>query len=143
LYLADRTSEALETILEAEAIVERSGFREWHAELHRLRGVFLTAIGSDETPIETSFCEAIRIAREQKHLRNSTNTVTQKKESYSIQDRIRTNRLFNTACHQDDYIKVLAILEKISEDVFGRIRLLLMWYSNGLARCQFQKYLRM
>ncbi len=68
LYLADRTSEALETILEAEAIVERSGFREWHAELHRLRGVFLTAIGADETHIETSFCEAIRIAREQKSI---------------------------------------------------------------------------
>ena len=68
LYLADRTSEALETILEAEAIVERSGFREWHAELHRLRGVCLTAIGADETHIETSFCEAIRIAREQKSI---------------------------------------------------------------------------
>ena len=36
------------------------------AELHRLRGVFLTAMGADETQIEASFCEAIRIAREQK-----------------------------------------------------------------------------
>jgi hypothetical protein len=68
LYLADRTSEALKTLMEAEAIVERSGFREWHAELHRLRGVFLTAIGADKTHIETSFCEAIRIAREQKSI---------------------------------------------------------------------------
>ena len=31
-------------------------------------GVFLTAIGADETHIETSFCEAIRIAREQKSI---------------------------------------------------------------------------
>jgi hypothetical protein len=36
------------------------------AELHRLRGVFLAALGGDETQIETSFCAAIRIAREQK-----------------------------------------------------------------------------
>ncbi|MGB7790734.1 MAG: hypothetical protein WBL39_05950 [Terrimicrobiaceae bacterium] len=64
LHLADRTSEALETIKEAEALVERSGARYWFAELHRLRGAFLTAIGADETQIEASFCAAIRIARE-------------------------------------------------------------------------------
>ena len=66
LHLADRTSEALEAIREAEALVERSEERWWCAELHRLRGVFLTAIGADETQIEASFCEAIRIAKEQK-----------------------------------------------------------------------------
>ena len=33
--------------------------------LHRLRGVFLTAMGADETQIEASFREAIRIAKEQ------------------------------------------------------------------------------
>ena len=66
LHLADRTSEALEAIREAEALVERSGERWWCAELHRLRGVFLTALGADETQIEASFCEAIRIAKEQK-----------------------------------------------------------------------------
>ena len=66
LYLANRASEALETIKEAEALVERSGERWWSAELHRLKGVFLAAMGADETEIEASFCEAIRIAREQK-----------------------------------------------------------------------------
>jgi hypothetical protein len=35
-------------------------------ELHRLRGVFLAAIGADDTKIEASFFEALRIAREQK-----------------------------------------------------------------------------
>jgi len=65
LHLADRTSEALEAISEAEAVVERSEDW-WSAELHRLRGVFLAAIGTDEAQIEASFCEAIRIAREQK-----------------------------------------------------------------------------
>jgi predicted ATPase len=65
LHLGDRTSEALETISEAEKAVERSEEREWCAELHRLRGVFLTAIGAEETQIEASFCEAIRIAKEQ------------------------------------------------------------------------------
>jgi len=38
----------------------------WCPELHRLRGVFLAAMGTEETQIEASFCEAIRIAKEQK-----------------------------------------------------------------------------
>jgi len=39
LYLAHRTSEALEAIREAEALVERTGERNWYAELPRLGGV--------------------------------------------------------------------------------------------------------
>jgi hypothetical protein len=66
LHLADRTSESLEAIREAEALVERSEERWFCAELHRLRGVFLAAMGVDESQIEASLCEAIRIAREQK-----------------------------------------------------------------------------
>ena len=68
LYFADRTFEALEAIREAEAVVERSEGRWWCAELHRLRGVFLAAVGADETQIEASFCEAIRIANQQKSI---------------------------------------------------------------------------
>ena len=66
LHLADRTSEALETINEAVAIAERFEHGYWSAELHRLRGVFLATLGANETQIEASFCEAIRIAKEQK-----------------------------------------------------------------------------
>jgi hypothetical protein len=66
LYLADRTFEALEAINEAEAIAERFEYHYFSAELHRLRGVFLTALGADETQIEVSFCAAIRIAKKQK-----------------------------------------------------------------------------
>ena len=66
LHLAHRTSKALETIREAETLVERSGERCWCAELHRLCGVFLASLGADETQIQASFCEAIRIAKEQK-----------------------------------------------------------------------------
>jgi predicted ATPase len=66
LYLASRTSEALEAISEAEALIERFEDRSWRAELHRLRGVFLAAMGAGEAQIESSFCEAIRIAKEQK-----------------------------------------------------------------------------
>ena len=66
LYLADRTSEALEAISEAEALVERFEDRHWCAELHRLRGMFLAAVDADETQIEASFGEAIRIAKQQK-----------------------------------------------------------------------------
>jgi predicted ATPase len=66
LHLADRTFEALEAINEAEALAERFEQRYFSAELHRLRGVFLVAIGVDETQIEASFQEAVRIAKEQK-----------------------------------------------------------------------------
>ncbi len=63
LYLAQRASEALEAISEADALAERFEQRDYYADLHLLRGVFLTAIGADETQIEASFGEAIRIAR--------------------------------------------------------------------------------
>jgi adenylate cyclase len=66
LFVADRPSEALKAIREAEALAERSEERCWSAELHRLRGVFLAARGAEEAEIESSFREAIRIAREQK-----------------------------------------------------------------------------
>jgi serine/threonine protein kinase/tetratricopeptide (TPR) repeat protein len=66
LYLADRTSAALEAIREAQVMVERFEERWWLAELHRLRGVFLAAAGASEFQILASFGEAIRIAKEQK-----------------------------------------------------------------------------
>jgi hypothetical protein len=68
LHLADRTSEALAAINEAEVLVERFENRYWCAEMHRLRGVFLTAMGAGEPQIEASFHEAIKIAREQKSI---------------------------------------------------------------------------
>ena len=66
LHLADRSSEALEAIKEAEALIERSGERWLYAELYLLRGVFLTAVGAHEAQIEASFCAAINTAKEQK-----------------------------------------------------------------------------
>jgi serine/threonine protein kinase len=66
LYLADRTSKALETISEAETLAEKFEVGWWYGELRRLRGVFLAATGAEEARIEALFQEAIRIAREQK-----------------------------------------------------------------------------
>jgi ATP/maltotriose-dependent transcriptional regulator MalT len=68
LHLGDRTSEALEAINEAEPMAERFEQRYWSTELHRLRAVFLTALGAEETQIEASFQEAIRTAKEQKSI---------------------------------------------------------------------------
>jgi serine/threonine protein kinase len=68
LHLANRTSEALAAIAEAEAVAQRTEERECFAELHRLKAVFLTALGADETQIEASFCAAIRIAKQQKSI---------------------------------------------------------------------------
>jgi serine/threonine protein kinase/tetratricopeptide (TPR) repeat protein len=68
LHLAHRTSEALKTVKEAEALAKRSEERWWCAELYRLRGVFLATLGADETQIEASFCEAISTAKQQKSI---------------------------------------------------------------------------
>jgi predicted ATPase len=68
LHLADRTSEALEAINEAQALAEMFEQRFCCAELHRLHGVFLAATGAEEAQIEASFCEAIRTAKEQKSI---------------------------------------------------------------------------
>jgi tetratricopeptide (TPR) repeat protein len=68
LHLAGRTSEALEAISEAETVAERFEQRHFCAELHRLRGVFLAALGAEGTQIEASFSAAIKIAREQKSI---------------------------------------------------------------------------
>jgi tetratricopeptide (TPR) repeat protein len=66
LHLADRTSEAFAATNEAVAIAERIENRYWSAELYRLRGVLLATLGAEASQIEASFCEAIRIAKEQK-----------------------------------------------------------------------------
>jgi hypothetical protein len=68
LYLAGGTREVLETIEKAEALGDRYEERNWCAEPHSLRGVFLAALGAEGTQIDASFCEAIRIAREQKSI---------------------------------------------------------------------------
>jgi predicted ATPase len=68
LHLADRTSEALEAIDEAQALAERFEQSRYLSELHRLRGVFLTAMGAEETNIEASFRAAISTAKQQKSI---------------------------------------------------------------------------
>ncbi|MBV8968137.1 MAG: protein kinase, partial [Verrucomicrobia bacterium] len=72
LYLADRTSEALGVIREAEGLAERQEERWWCAELHRLEGVFLTAIGADQRQIQASFGAAIKTATKQKSISLAT-----------------------------------------------------------------------
>jgi predicted ATPase len=79
LHLAGRTREALDAIKEAETLVERWEERWWCAELHRLRGSFLAAMGAEETQIEASFQEAIRAAKEQK----SVSLATRAEASYA------------------------------------------------------------
>jgi hypothetical protein len=68
LHLANRISEALTVLQEAEGVIERFENRSWSAELHRLRGVCLEAMSTDEAQVETSYCAATRIARVQKSI---------------------------------------------------------------------------
>jgi hypothetical protein len=79
LHLADRTPDALEAITEAEAVIERSEERWFYAELHRVRGVFLAAIGADEAQTEASFCAATSTAKKQK----SVSLEKRAKETYA------------------------------------------------------------
>ena len=72
LFTANRSSEALEAVEEAQAVSQKYEARCWSAELHRLRAVFLAAMCADETQIEASLCEATRIAREQKSISLAT-----------------------------------------------------------------------
>jgi tetratricopeptide (TPR) repeat protein len=87
LHLADRTSEALEAISEAQALAERFEHRNVLSVMHRLRGVFLAALGADETQIEASFCASINIAREQKSIslekRSETNYAEYRRQKKS------------------------------------------------------------
>jgi hypothetical protein len=87
LYLADRIPEALEAIDEAEALAERIELRGMFSRLHRLRGVFLAAVGAEERKIEASFCQAIRIAREQK----SVSQLKRAEGTYAEYRRQKTN----------------------------------------------------
>ena len=66
LHSADCVSEALGAVTEALVWVERSEERWWCAELHRLRAVFLAAMGADKAQVEASFQAAMRTAREQR-----------------------------------------------------------------------------
>jgi hypothetical protein len=68
LHLADRTSEALEALNEAEAMAKRIELGFWYAEGHWLRGVFLAAIGGEQSQIEASFQAAISTAKQQKSI---------------------------------------------------------------------------
>ena len=69
LHLADRTSDALEAIKEAEAMAEIFEERWWCAELHRLRGVFLTAIGADENKLRLRFAKPSESQRSRSRFR--------------------------------------------------------------------------
>jgi hypothetical protein len=89
LYLADRTSEALEAIREAEGLVETFEVRWWSAELQRLRGLFLTALGSKEMEIEAAFRGAISTANQQK----ATSLLVRAETTYAEYSRQKTNAL--------------------------------------------------
>jgi predicted ATPase len=65
LHLSNRTREALEAIEEAEAVLERFEERGSCAELYRLHGLFLAAIGADEAQVEALFRKAVTTARQQ------------------------------------------------------------------------------
>ena len=55
-------------INEADALAERFEQHYCYAKLHRLHGLLLAAMGAEETQIDASFREAIRIAKEQKSI---------------------------------------------------------------------------
>jgi predicted ATPase len=89
LYLADRTSEALECIKEAETLAEKNQEPWWSPELHRLQGLFLAVLGGDQTQIENSFCEAITTAKQL----GSTSLAKRAETTYAEYRRQKTSAL--------------------------------------------------
>jgi hypothetical protein len=87
LYLANRTAEALDTIKQAETLVERTEARWWSAEFYRLRAIFLTALDVEEAEIERAFHDAINTAKQQK----STSLRKRAETSYAEYRRRTTN----------------------------------------------------
>jgi hypothetical protein len=89
LYLADRTSKALETINKAEALAERFEQLYSSGELHWLRGVFLTALVLPRQKLRlrsTRLSESQR-SRSRFHWRNA-----QKQPTRNIADKKRARR---------------------------------------------------
>ena len=68
LHLADRPCEALATLEEAEAMVEKLEERWCLVELQRLHGLFLAAVGGSDPRIEALLRSAISTAKQQKSL---------------------------------------------------------------------------
>jgi tRNA A-37 threonylcarbamoyl transferase component Bud32/predicted ATPase len=86
LHLADRTPEALDAIGEAARLIESFGERSSCAELHRLRGVFLTSLSADQAEIEKAFSDAISTAKQQ----NPTSLSRRAEATYADYRRRRT-----------------------------------------------------
>jgi predicted ATPase len=61
---AGRPEDGLTTLAEALGFVDQSGERIWEAEMHRVRGELLRAVG-DESEADASFLQAIDVARRQ------------------------------------------------------------------------------
>ena len=93
-------------------MVERCEDRYWCAELHRLRGLFLTALGADETQIEASFCEAIKTAREQKSIslekRAEATYAEYRRQKTSAQEDVDSDYLF------DNFLQRRAFRSRVS-----------------------------
>jgi hypothetical protein len=87
LHLANRIPEALAAIKEADALVAKYELHYVEAELHRLRGVCLAAVGADETQIDASLRAAIITAKEQK----SVSLTKQADETYAEYLRQKTS----------------------------------------------------
>jgi hypothetical protein len=89
LYLANRTSEALDTLREAEKWVEKTEARWWSAEFYRLRAIFLAAMNADDADIETAFQTAVNTAKQQK----STSLRKRAEATYAEYRRQKTSSL--------------------------------------------------
>ena len=58
------SEEALSTLEEALAFVEKTGERVYQAEIHHLKGEVLLARGATEAEVEGQFKQAIEVARQ-------------------------------------------------------------------------------
>jgi predicted ATPase len=66
LAKSGRVEEGLTLLKEALDLVRRKGERYYQAELYRLKGELLLMVSGDTWTAEDCFCQAIKIAKEQK-----------------------------------------------------------------------------
>ncbi len=65
LYRANKISDGLEVIVEAEALIRQTGETRWQAETVRLKGALMEQDGAAIKEIEATYQRALEIAREQ------------------------------------------------------------------------------
>ena len=119
---AGRPEEGLATLAEGLALVEETDERYWEAELYRVRGELLLMQGDDIQQAESSFQQAIEVARRQQakswELRATMSLASlwqrQGKQDEARQMLVEVYDWFTEGFDTPDLVEARALLEELS-----------------------------